>query len=48
MTEEEYIAKLQAAWPKVGDASLEMIAWADEAVRVNPHSASFWVMRYVF
>lgn len=45
MTEEDYIAKLRAAWPKESDASLEVIALADEAVRVHPQSSRLWIMR---
>jgi tetratricopeptide (TPR) repeat protein len=45
MTEDDYIAQLRTGWPKDSDASLEVIALADEAVRSFPQSARLWVMR---
>lgn len=45
MTESEYISALQARWPFEGDATLETLAFADEAVQAFPLSACLWVMR---
>jgi tetratricopeptide (TPR) repeat protein len=45
MTEDDYILDLRARWPRGGDASLAVIALADEAVRAFPLSARLWVMR---
>lgn len=45
MTEDDYISRLRADWPKDSDASLELIAFADEAVRIFPQSAPLWVLR---
>ncbi len=45
MTAQDYIARLRAGWPKSGDASLEDIILADEAVRAYPQSAQLWLMR---
>ena len=36
MTESEYISALQARWPFEGDATLETLAFADEAVQAFP------------
>ena len=45
MTEDDYISQLRGGWPKSRDASLQVIALADEAVRAFPQSARLWVMR---
>ena len=45
MTEDDYISQLRAGWPKDSDASLAVIALADEAVRAFPQSARLWLMR---
>ena len=45
MTEDDYISALRAGWPRDGDASLEVIALADEAIRSFPQSARLWLMR---
>jgi hypothetical protein len=45
MTEDEHISALQTRWPQDCDASMEVIALADEAIRVFPKSARLWVMR---
>jgi hypothetical protein len=45
MTEHEYISRLRSGWPQGSDASLEVIALADEAVRAFAHSARLLVMR---
>src|ERR1044072_1102820 len=45
MTEDEYISQLRAGWPHDSDASLEVIALADDAVRAFPQSARLLVMR---
>lgn len=45
MTEDDYISRLRAGWPKYSNASLEIIALADEAVHAFPNSARMWVMR---
>jgi hypothetical protein len=45
MTESEYISRLRAGWPQDSDASLEVIALADEAVRAFPLSPRLLVMR---
>ena len=47
MTEDDYISDLRARWPHddASDATLEIIAVADEAVRSFPLSARLWEMR---
>lgn len=45
MTENDYFSQLRDGWPKGRDASLQIIALADEAVRAFPQSARLWVMR---
>ena len=45
MTENEYISRLKARWPRDSDASFEVIALADEAVRAFPRSARLLVLR---
>ena len=45
MNEEDYISELRAGWPLGGDASLAVVALADEAVRAFPRSARLWVLR---
>lgn len=45
MTEDEYIAELQKRWPRQGDAALETINLADEAVRRFPGSPKLLCMR---
>jgi hypothetical protein len=45
MTEDEYISQLRAGWPRDSDASLQVIALADEAVRAFPQSPRLLVMR---
>ena len=45
MSEDEYISRLRAGWPQDTDASQQVIALADEAVRAFPESAPLLVMR---
>ncbi|MCX6923528.1 MAG: hypothetical protein NT154_10020 [Verrucomicrobia bacterium] len=45
MTEDAYICQLRGGWPQDSDASLEVIALADEAIRAFPRSARLLVMR---
>lgn len=45
MSEKDYISELRARWPKDSDASLDIIALADEAVQLFPNSATLWTMR---
>lgn len=45
MTEDEYISRLRAGWPRGSDASLQTIALVDEAVSAFPRSARLLVMR---
>lgn len=45
MTEDDYISQLRAGWPQDSDASLEVIALADEAIGAFPRSARLLVMR---
>lgn len=48
MTEDDYISQLRAGWPhgpEVCEASLEVLALVDAAVRAFPQSARLWVMR---
>ena len=45
MTEDDYISRLRAGWPQGSDASLQVIALADEAVRSFPQSPRLLVMR---
>jgi tetratricopeptide (TPR) repeat protein len=42
MTEDEYISELKKRWPRQGDATLETIALADEAVRTFPLWPRLW------
>jgi hypothetical protein len=45
VSEEDYIAAIQDAWPKEGEAPLTMIALADEATARFPDSPRLWCMR---
>jgi tetratricopeptide (TPR) repeat protein len=45
VTEDDYMAELSRRAPEAGDASLELIALADEAIRVFPRSARLWCVR---
>jgi|SRR5664280_1572792 len=45
MSEDDYISQLHERAPNDGDASLEVIALADEAVRAFPESAKLWCLR---
>ena len=45
MTEDDYISQLRSGWPKDSDASLQVIALADEAVRAFPQSPRLLIMR---
>ncbi len=45
MKEAEYIEKIYDLWPRDGEASLEVIEVADEAVRFFPRSAQLWCLR---
>lgn len=45
MTEKDYIAELRARWLRDCDATLEIIALADEAVRAFPRSARLQCIR---
>ena len=45
MTEEDYIARLQALWLQSGQVPRGALAVADEAVKAFPQSAMLWLMR---
>ncbi len=49
MTESDYIAELKSRWPSDQpgkcEATLETLAFADQAVRDFPRSATLWVIR---
>lgn len=45
MTEEEYYQRIRSQWPKKEEASLALIAVADEAVAQFPLSPRLWCMR---
>lgn len=47
MTENDYIEELKKRWPRTAKtkATLETIAFADEASRAFPRSAKLWCMR---
>lgn len=44
-TEDDYISSLRDCWPMGSNGTMEVIALANEAVRVFPRSARLWVMR---
>ena len=43
--ESAFIERLRSQWPVEGEASNELIALADEAVRLQPDSPRLWCMR---
>lgn len=45
MTEEEYYQRIRSQWPKKEEASLALIALADEAVAHFSRSPRLWCMR---
>jgi hypothetical protein len=45
VTEEEYYQRIRSDWPKKKEASLALIALADEAVASFPRSPRLWCMR---
>jgi tetratricopeptide (TPR) repeat protein len=45
VTENDYITELKTRWPRDREASLELIALADEAVRIFSQSPQLWCMR---
>jgi len=45
VTEEEYFQRIRSQWPRKEEASLRLIALADEAVAQHPRSARLWCMR---
>jgi hypothetical protein len=45
MNEEDYFQRIRGAWPKEGEASLSLIALADEATARFPSSARLWCLR---
>lgn len=45
MSEDDYLSQLRERVPNEGDASLDVIALADEAVQAFPESARLWCLR---
>ena len=45
VNEEDYFQRIKSAWPKKCEASLSLIALADEAVARFPESPRLWCMR---
>ena len=45
MNESDYIHRLQALFPHQGDASVEALAFAEQAVAAFPHCAKLWCLR---